>query len=236
MKPKIPRRPTASPEAVPGALILLLGRQGTGKTTLGHRLEHALGGKFYSGGALIRAEIDRETALGRQMKGPIEAGDSVPADCAFGLLEVALRSASGDPLILDGFPYRAQEIERLQRVCGKRPDHVLVLEHPAVEVLVQRIRNRQECTSCYATYGPGASPKEAGQCDWCGRRLRARLEDEDAMKIVKRHASWEQRSPEILRFYESEGLLKRIDANQSPDAVLHQAITAVRPWEAKIRR
>lgn len=56
------------------------------------------------------------------------------------------------------------------------------------------------------------------------------------MKIVKRHASWEQRSPEILRFYESEGLLKRIDANQSPDAVLHQAITAVRPWEAKIRR
>ena len=216
-------------------VILLLGRQGTGKTTLGRGLARTLSGTFYSGGALIRQEIAVGSDRGLRMRAPMASGDGVSPDDAFAVLEAAVARHSGGPLILDGYPRKRSEADRLGALVGE-PNKVFVLEVQAREILVDRIRTRVECPNCYATFGPGAPSNRGARCEFCGWRLVKRPEDDDARKILKRHEFWRRHGPPIVAHYRELGLTTFLDAAHPPGAILARALTDLRSLQTSPRK
>src|SRR4051794_28513149 len=111
--------------------VLLLGEQGSGKGTLGRELSNTLGALFLSGGDLLRAEARKDTARGREVAERLAAFEGVDIEISYGVLEDALRANSGPtPLLLDGYPRVADQIERLVGLLGGPPDCALVLHVP----------------------------------------------------------------------------------------------------------
>jgi adenylate kinase family enzyme len=203
-------------------VVLLLGQQGTGKSTLGRSLGRHLGGSFISGGELIRDEIDRRSITGRMLDTRIARGDRARPRTVYRLLKRALKQHD-PPYFVDGFPGQASEAGLLARTLPQRPTVALLLEGPSTEQLVFRLLHRIECTSCRTPYGPGAPPPETGRCI-CGGQLKARPEDSDHERITKRHRFWSQHRDGLLTLCRDLTVLRTIDTRQAPAEALSDAI------------
>jgi adenylate kinase len=203
-------------------VFLLIGQQGTGKSTLGRALEERRNVKFVSGGVLIREEIASESELGCAIKGPIDAGNRIPPAKMYEMLASRVRKLDGAHLVLDGFPAAAEEQGELEAVVGS-PSMVMLLEGVPTDQLVQRIEQRVECKVCYRTYNRDADRC----CRQCGTELQQRPEDDDRQKIERRHRRWTKTAAELVSLYEGLGTLRRIDARISADQVLTSALSKI---------
>ena len=129
-------------------LIVLLGPPGAGKGTQAARLSAKYGIPQISTGDMLRAAVAATTPLGERVKGIMEAGELVPDDVMFEVVEDRLSQpdcASG--AILDGYPRTAGQAETLDplvwRIGQGRSSLVLVLDVPEEEV-IRRISGRLE--------------------------------------------------------------------------------------------
>jgi adenylate kinase len=200
-------------------VILLIGQQGTGKSTLGRALSDSRSAQFVSGGVLIRREIASGSKIGHQIKVPIDAGDRIQPELMYQLLERELEGARAANLVLDGFPGEAAEHAEMVAMTGM-PDLVLLLNGVPTDELVQRIELRLECTTCYATYRAG----EEDRCRACNTSLTPRPEDSALDKIARRHRHWVRTEPGLVNLYEQLGVLVRIDARAPRDQVRSHAL------------
>jgi adenylate kinase len=203
-------------------VVLVLGQQGTGKSTLGRALESNFGGSFISGGELIRNEIHKGSITGRLLKSRIARGERARPRTVYRLLRHAL-NRQDPPYLIDGFPGQIAEAGLLERALPEKPRIALLLEGPSIDQLVYRLLNRVECTSCRAPYGPGAPSNEMDRCT-CGGVLRTRPEDSDHERIARRHRFWSQHRDGLVDLYRNLGVLRTIDARQPPADILKDAI------------
>jgi adenylate kinase family enzyme len=203
-------------------VILLIGQQGTGKSTLGRSLEDLREVTFVSGGVLIRREIASLSELGGRIEAPIARGRRVPPKLSYAMLAGELAGLPGQDLVLDGFPYAAEEHEELAAVAGD-PDLVLLLEGVPTHELVRRIEWRIECKGCYRAYRRG----EQTHCRDCGIELRQRPEDGDRERIARRHSRWTKSEKALVHLYDSLDILRRLDASVSPQQILGQALVEI---------
>jgi adenylate kinase len=203
-------------------IVLLIGQQGTGKSTLGQALSYYRGGQYVSGGVLIRREIAQGSKIGRQIELPIAAGERIAPELMYELLERELDGISATDLVLDGFPGEADEHAEMVAVLGE-PDLVLLLNGVPNDELVQRLELRLECPQCYA-------PSRKGEDDLCRRckvSLTPRPEDGELEKITRRHARWIRTEAGLIDLYERLGILVRIDARPPREQVQSQALIHV---------
>jgi adenylate kinase len=89
--------------------------------------------------------------------------------------------------------------------------------------LIKRIAGRYACAGCGEGYHDTfRQPKTAGVCDRCGGTEFVRRPDDKAEAVaVRLEAYWRQTAP-ILPYYQSRGLLKRVDGMASPEEVAGQ--------------
>jgi adenylate kinase len=200
-------------------IVLLIGQQGTGKSTLGQALCASRGGQFISGGALIRREITSGSKIGRRIKGPIAAGERIPPELMYELLERELDGAQPAHMVLDGFPGEADEHAEMVAVVGD-PDLVLLLNGVPTDELVQRLELRLECPECNTPYREGADDR----CAQCEAPLSRRPEDSTLPKIAQRHAYWARTEPGLVDLYEGLGVLVSIDARQPQEQLRSRAL------------
>ena len=210
--------------------VLLIGQQGTGKSTLGQALRDVRDGSFISGGVLIRKEIAAKTKIGLQIEGQIAAGHDIEPTLLYGLLECELERSESEPLFLDGFPSAAADEEQLSALVGT-PQHVLLLAGAPNDELIQRLEYRLECPGCFATF----RRKESRHCPKCEAPLQQRPEDNDRDKILIRHRRWRRNGPGIVSLYEQRGVLTSLDARQPADLVLAEALATLSARELKLR-
>ena len=125
--------------------IVLLGPPGSGKGTQAKRIEQIHGITQLATGDMLRAEIASGNALGRRVKGIMDAGELVPDD----IIITLIRGRIGKPdcrngFILDGFPRTVPQAEALDRMLAQRDlrlDHVIEFEVDEA-VLIDRLTGR----------------------------------------------------------------------------------------------
>jgi adenylate kinase len=183
--------------------VLLIGPPGSGKGTQGERLSERLGLEHLAAGDLLRAEVENQTPLGRQVAELMERGDLVPDAVIISLLMPrVLAAGEGNGYLLDGFPRsvdQAVEARKLAETAGASPNAVIYLDAPREE-LTRRILARAEVE---------------------GRA------DDNPETVKNRLRVFDEATRPLVDYYRDRGLLKVVDADQDEDAVTEAIIRAL---------
>ena len=127
--------------------VLLLGPQGSGKGTQAKRIADEYGVPHIATGDMLRAAIDADTPLGRQLKPILDNGRLVSDDLMIQLIRNRLEEAdAAEGFVLDGFPRtwaQAQALDRMLREIGRDMDVVFELRN-SDDVSTQRLLKRAE--------------------------------------------------------------------------------------------
>jgi len=110
----------------PARIILIVGGPGSGKGMLSKRLEAECNVVHLSSGDLLRSEVERGTALGRQVRDIMSRGELVSSAIMVALMKKRMRDHPGKRVLLDGFPRSVENAEDLRKLCG-RPELALHL-------------------------------------------------------------------------------------------------------------
>lgn len=210
--------------------VVLLGKQGAGKGTQAVRLADHYDIAHLSTGDLFRAQAKQGTAFGLEAKRYMDAGDLVPDEIVFGVIEECLAPGGqlSDGFVLDGFPRTRAQAEELERVLGDRPIDVVVHIDVPREVVVDRLSTRRVCVKNSAhIYSVAKPPKVSWTCDQCGGEVIQR-EDDTPAAINKRLDTYERDTRPIRDFYASNGReLVTIDGLGETDEVFARIQAAI---------
>jgi adenylate kinase len=213
---------------IPGARLVLLGRQGAGKGTQCVRLSRHYVVPHISTGDILRAAVREGTEFGKKAKAIMDAGELVPDDIMVGIVDE--RDTRSRGFILDGFPRTVAQAAALEEITQPRGiDLVINLEVPRAVVLA-RLASRRTCSDCGANYSAERPPRYGSRCDVCGGDVIQR-EDDTVEAISRRLDLYDTETSPLIAWFTERGMLKEIDGDGDPDAVterLTQAIDAVR--------
>jgi adenylate kinase len=127
--------------------ILLLGPQGSGKGTQAKRISEEYGLPHIATGDMLRATIEADTPLGRQLKPILDDGQLVSDELMIQLIRNRLEERdAANGFVLDGFPRtwpQALALDRLLREIGRDLDVVFELQN-SDDVSTQRLLKRAQ--------------------------------------------------------------------------------------------
>ena len=198
-------------------IVILLGAPGSGKGTIASRLAAENDNlKHVSSGDLLRGAVAKGTPAGVEAKGYMEKGALVPDSLIAQMIKDVIAETEGDvTMLLDGFPRNVAQAEILQET-GAPVKSVVLVDVPD-EIIADRIAGRRTCPKCKAGYHVKAlPPKVEGVCDVCGAELVIR-KDDNPDTVKDRLVVYHRETEPLIAFYESKGLLRRIDGDQGPD-------------------
>jgi adenylate kinase len=218
--------------------IVLLGAPGSGKGTQAQRLVQRFGLPQISTGDLLRSAVARGTGYGLAAKAAMDAGQLVADEIVLGIIRERLAEPdAARGYVLDGFPRniaQARALAVMLKGIGQPLDAVVLFKVPYGEI-VRRIAGRRSCPRCGAVYNiHDVAPGETLRCTVAPDHppLAQRPDDNEAT-VAKRLTVYEQQTRPLIEHYESQGLLRSIDANAPTDMVTARLIGAlVRPRPA----
>ena len=213
---------------IPGARLVLLGRQGAGKGTQCVRLSRHYVIPHISTGDMLRQAVRAGTEFGLKAKAIMDRGDLVPDDIMGGIVRERLDSddTRGRGYILDGFPRTVPQAELLHDITIDDPlDLVIDLVVPT-QIVLERLAARRVCSDCGANYSVDKPPKYGWVCDNCGGEVVQRADDTpDA--IQKRLDLYERETAPLIAWYADRKLLAEVDGLGPPDEVTARLISAI---------
>lgn len=212
---------------IPGARVVMLGRQGSGKGTQCTRLSRYFVVPHISTGDMLRAAVREGTPLGLMAKEVIDAGGLVGDDIMVGLVDERLRKedAVARGYILDGFPRTVSQAESLDRIVSERPLDIAVDLDVPRDLVLDRLSLRRVCRDCQTNYQSSGHDPVPWLCDACGGDVVQRDDDTPAA-INRRLDLYESQTQPLIDYYGGTGRLARVDGVGSPEEVFSR-LTAV---------
>ena len=197
--------------------ILLLGPPGAGKGTQSKRIVDTYGVDHITTGDALRANKDMETEFGKPREF-MEKGELVPDPVVNEIVVAALEDADG--FVLDGYPRNMSQAEFLEENADL--DVVAFLD-VGREELVHRLTGRRVDPETGDNYHV-----EYDMPDDEAVRERLEQRDDDTEEVVvDRLDVYDENTRPLIEFYEEQGLLTRVDGDQSPDEVWHDLRLAI---------
>lgn len=181
--------------------LILIGPPGAGKGTQAKILEQEFGLKQLSTGDMLRAEIAAGSDLGKKAKAIMDAGNLVSDEIMVDMIANRIEQADcAKGVIFDGFPRTVDQAEALDAMLADKgkPLNVVIQMVVDEEELVNRLKTRIQQTI------------DAGQ------PVRA---DDNEETFRNRLQVYRNQTAPILPYYESAGLLKKVDGMQPIDFV-----------------
>ena len=208
---------------------MLLGPPGAGKGTQAKPLAAHRGVAYISSGDLLRGAAAAGSPVGRAAERYMNAGDLVPDELVFALLEEAMPP---EGFLLDGFPRTTAQADaldcRLERLgqyaarcrCHRRPDiNIMRKQIKTDEVLVDRLAGRQSrrtATTAHEYRITRSGRRTAPLCDIDAiARDRRATTSAATVSATARGLSDEQTAP-LVGFYDDRGRLARVDGCGDP--------------------
>jgi adenylate kinase len=213
---------------IPGARLIILGRQGAGKGTQCVRMSRYFVVPHISTGDMLRAAVREGTELGKMAQAIMDAGGLVSDEIMIGLVDERIDQddARTRGFILDGFPRTVPQAKSLDEIMGERPiDVVLDLDVPR-ELVLARLSARRVCRDCGTNYVAHGIEVPPWICDVCGGDVMQR-DDDTPEAIEQRLDLYEQQTEPLIAYYEEQGRLAVVDGRSSPDVVFQRLIETV---------
>lgn len=213
---------------IPGARLVLLGRQGAGKGTQCVRLSRHYVVPHISTGDMLRAAVREGTEFGLKAKEIMDRGELVSDEVMGGVVDERLDrdDTRHRGYILDGFPRTVGQAELLAKITASEPlDLVIDLVVPT-GVVLERLASRRVCTDCGANYSLSAPPKYGWVCDNCGGDVVQRADDTPEA-IQKRLDLYERETAPLIAWYAERDLLAEVDGLGTAEEVTARLITAI---------
>ena len=213
---------------IPGARLVLLGRQGAGKGTQCTRLSRHYVVPHISTGDMLRIAVREGTEFGRKAKEIMDAGELVPDDVMVGIVDERLErdDTRTRGFILDGFPRTTNQAEELLRITAPRGiDMAINLDVPR-EVVLERLSQRRTCEDCGANYSTEVPPKYPWTCDICGGDVVQRPDDTPEA-INRRLDLYDRETSPLIAWFDGKSLLETIDGYGDPDEVTARLVRSI---------
>ena len=218
--------------------VILMGIQGAGKGLQAKRMEEHFGIPQVSTGDLFRAMRTRTDELARKVQHIMASGQLVDDDTTNAIVvdRLAQDDAQGG-VILDGYPrnrVQAAFLESHLADRGGRVSAVLLLELDlfiAFKRAFGRVTaidgssynyyyNAQGVAFDWAQDSSGVyPPRLVGTLASTGEALKRRADDASADAVIKRIDTYLDATQPLITYFEKRGIVRRINADQSIEAV-----------------
>ena len=183
--------------AADAKVLVISGRQGSGKGTQCALLVERLGFEHVSTGDLLRSAAASETPLGRRAAAIMQTGELMPDDVMCELVSERLsRFPAGSRVVLDGFPRTPAQAEALEAMV---PDGGLI----------------------------GAVVLSVGVAEVSGRMRDRGRPDDTAEGIARRLELYEEQTAPLLTWFSERGLAVEVDGVGDPEEVFGRLSAAV---------
>ncbi len=213
---------------IPGARLIILGRQGAGKGTQCVRLSRHYVVPHISTGDMLRAAAREGTELGKAAKQVMDAGGLVGDEIMIGLVDERLQKpdASTRGYILDGFPRTVAQAEALDGITAPKPIHVVIDLDVPREIVLERLSSRRVCRDCGTNYTASGQERSPWICDVCGGDVQQRADDTPD-SVNRRLDLYESQTSPLIDYYSSRGALAVVNGVGHPDHVFKRLTDAV---------
>jgi adenylate kinase len=213
---------------IPGARLVLLGRQGAGKGTQCARLSRHYVVPHISTGDMLRAAVREGTEFGRKAEEYMHAGELLPDDIMVGIVDERLErdDTRTRGFVLDGFPRTVTQAEALLDITSPRGINVVIdLEVPR-DMVLARLASRRVCNDCGTNYSVDLPPKYDMVCDVCGGDVVQR-DDDTEKAIAQRLALYDRETAPLIEWFQGKGLLDVVDGTGQPDDVTDRLVRTI---------
>lgn len=164
-------------------VIILLGPPGSGKGSFSQMVKEKYHYGHISAGDLLRQEIEKQSAIGKEIEAIVAKGDFIDKGIMKTLLSIQLESIlkENNSLIIDGYIRDLEDLNHLQQIL-----ETYQLAHKSIiielecqdEVCKDRIKDRLVCMNCSRVYNlKTMKPIDEGVCDYCRGSLKQRIND-----------------------------------------------------------
>jgi len=219
---------------VPGARLVILGKQGAGKGTQCLRLARHYVVPHISTGDMFRAAHKSGSDFGRRLKEYMEAGELVPDEVTVEVVASRLEQddTKGRGFILDGFPRNTNQANQLAKLLEPREIDLAIDLEIDTEVALQRLASRRVCSTCGTNYSTVSPPKYDWTCDTCGGEVVQRTDDTEAA-IRRRLNLYEQETQPLISWYLERDKLVQVNGLGNTEEVTARLVRAIdrrREW------
>ena len=220
----------AGRKTLPGP-ILLLGAPGVGKGTQAKELVKIWAIPQISTGDLLRANVARDTSLGRVAKEIMGRGELVPDSLVDEMVAVRLQDPdTANGYILDGFPRtlgQATWLDGRLAAEGQTLPVIAVSIHVDYNQLLRRITGRRNCPVCATIYNVYMNPsKRDGFCDIEGAALVQRADDTEAV-FKERMRAYSGLTAPVIEHYRTLGRFAEVDGDRPIGEIAAGIVAAV---------
>ncbi|HEX5769107.1 MAG TPA: adenylate kinase [Burkholderiales bacterium] len=208
--------------------LILLGPPGAGKGTQAKFICERFGIPQISTGDMLRAAIKAGTALGRQAKQVMDAGQLVSDDIIISLVRERLKQRDcARGYLFDGFPRTIPQAEAISRE-GVAIDHILEIDVPDEDIITRMSGRRVHPASGRVYHVKFNPPKAQGRDDQTGEPLVQR-EDDREHTVRKRLEVYRAQTRPLIDYYQrhAAGKYRRISGRGSVEDVKQRALAAL---------
>lgn len=192
--------------------VILLGPQGSGKSTQSQLIANFLRISILAAGGLLRSEMKKQTELGKKIANFVNNGEMIPDSLMISLVLNELKKPPyKDGWLLDGFPRNLNQAANLDQ--HYRVDRVFNIDIPD-KLAIERIAGRRICPNGHVFHVDHAPSDRQDICDICHQVLYYRPDDQPSL-VEKRLAFYRQETTKLLEYYKQQDKLIAFDGRGS---------------------